>query len=105
MIAMPVFPMIAGSAGGALIASPSSALRDQVLHRLNGRWRPVQHALGGAEALVKLEKGDWQILFLDRRLPDLASEELVAIVRRRFPGIEVVLLDSDAAFPEDDEKK
>jgi len=105
MIAMPVFPMIAGSAGGALIASPSSALRDQVLHRLNGRWRPVQHALGGAEALVKLEKGDWQILFLDRRLPDLASEELVAIVRRRFPGIEVVLLDSDAAFPEDDEEK
>lgn len=96
------FPTIAGAAGGALIASPSSALREQVVHSLNGRWRPVQQALGGAEALVKLEEGDWQVLFLDRRLPDLDSEELIAIIQRRFPGIQVVLLDSDAAFGADD---
>ncbi len=104
MSVMPVFPMIAGAVGGALIASPSSALREQVLHSLNGRWRPVQNALGGAEALVKLEEGNWQVLFLDRRLPDLDSEELIAIIRQRFPGIQVVLLDSDAAFPADDEE-
>jgi DNA-binding NtrC family response regulator len=97
------FPSIAGVAGGALIASPSSALREQVLQSLNGRWRPVQQALGGAEALGKLEKGDWQVLFLDRRLPDLDSEELIAVVRRRFPEIQVVLLDSDRPFPADDE--
>jgi DNA-binding NtrC family response regulator len=96
------FPMIARAVGGALIASPSKALREQVLHRLNGRWRPIQHALGGADALAKLEEGDWQVLFLDRRLPDLDSEELRAIIERRFPGIQVVLLDSDAAFPADD---
>jgi DNA-binding NtrC family response regulator len=105
MSAMPSFPMIARAAGGALIASPSQALREQVLHRLNGRWGPVQQAGGGAEALVKLEKGDWQVLFLDRRLPDLASEELMAIIQRRFPGIQVVWLDSDAVFPEDDAEK
>jgi DNA-binding NtrC family response regulator len=87
----------ARAAGGALIASPSSALREQVLQNLNGRWRPVQHALGGAEALAKLQEGDWQVLFLDRRLPDLDSEELIAIIGQRFPGIQVVLLDSDAA--------
>jgi len=97
-----VYPIIAGRAGGALIASPSSALRAQVLHRLNGRWRPVQHALGGAEALLKLERGDWQVLFLDRQLPDLDSEELMAVIRRRFPGIQVVLLDSDGPFPAND---
>jgi len=97
MGAMPVFPIVARAAGGALIASPSSALREQVLRNLNGRWRPVQHALGGAEALVKLEAGGWQVLFLDRRLPDLDSDELTAIVERRFPGIQVVLLDSEGA--------
>jgi len=70
---------------GALIASPDSALREQVLHRLNGRCRPVQQVLGGADALAKLEKGDWQVLFLDRRLPD------------RFPATQVVILDSDEA--------
>ena len=105
MSAMTTFPIIARTARGALIASPSSALREQVLHSLNGRWRPVQHALGGAEALVKLEAGDWQVLFLDRRLPDLDSEELIAIIQRRFPEIQVVLLDSDAAFQADDVEK
>jgi DNA-binding NtrC family response regulator len=98
MSVMPVFPMIARVAGGALIASPSSALREQVRHSLNGRWRQVQHALGGAEALAKLEEGEWQVLFLDRRLPDLDCEELVPIIQRRFPGIQVVMLDSEAGF-------
>jgi DNA-binding NtrC family response regulator len=83
--------------GGALIASPDSALRQQVLHRLNGRCRPVQQALGGADALAELEKGDWQVLFLDRRLPDLDAEELMAIIQRRFPSTQVVMLDSDGA--------
>ena len=99
MSAMTAFPISGRAAGGALIASPSGALREQVLHRLNGRWRPVQYALGGAEALAKLEQGNWQVLFLDRRLPDLDSGELIAIIGRRFPGIQVVLLDSDATLP------
>jgi transcriptional regulator with GAF, ATPase, and Fis domain len=84
------------SFGGALIASPSSALREQVLQRLNGRCRPVQQASGGADALVQLEKGNWQVLYLDRHLPDLDVEELIATIQRRFPVIQVVMLDSDA---------
>jgi CheY-like chemotaxis protein len=96
--ALPGGTLIGGAQiGGALIASPDSALRQQVLHRLNGRCRPVQQALGGADALAKLEKGDWQVLFLDRRLPDLDAEELMAIIQRRFPSTQVVMLDSDGA--------
>jgi len=98
MSAVTSLPTAAVTAGGALIASPSRTLRERVLHGLNGRWRPVQHVLGGAEALLKLEKGDWRVLFLDRHLPDLDSEELFATVQRRFPGVQVVLLDPDAEF-------
>src|SRR5579863_9372525 len=105
MSAMTAFPIFDRAAGGALIASPSSALRARVLRSLNGRWRPVQHAEGGAETLVKLEEGNWQVLFLDRRLPDLDSEELMAIIQQRFPGIQVVLVDSDAALVTEDEGK
>jgi DNA-binding NtrC family response regulator len=94
MIGLTTIPNLSPS-GGALIASPSSALREQVLERLNGRCRPIQQALGGAEALVTLEKGDCEVLFLDRRLPDLDAEELISIVERRFPGTLVVVLDSD----------
>ncbi len=98
---LPIIPLLAHS-GGALIASPNNALRELVLHRLNGRCRPVQQALGGADALVKLEKGDCQVLFLDRCLPDLHVEELLAIVRRRFPAIQVVLLDPVGTASDED---
>ena len=90
------------SSGAALIASPNSAFRQQVLHRLNGRCRPVQQAQGGADALAKLEKGQWQVLFLDRRLADLDAEELLTVIRKRFPGIQVVLLDSDSTHADED---
>jgi hypothetical protein len=47
MNAMTPFPIVDRVPGGAMIAGPSSAMREQVLHSLNGRWRPVQHAHGG----------------------------------------------------------
>ena len=93
---MTTAPVFSPCEGGVLIASPSTFLREQVLHSLgDARW-PVQQACGGADALVQLETGNWQVLFLDRRLPDLDAEELVGIIKQRFPGIEVVLLDSDS---------
>lgn len=82
--------------GGVLVASASSALREQVLHSFHDRSWPIQEATGGADALYKLETGSWQLLFLDRKLPDLDAEELLQIIKRRFPGIEVVFLDSES---------
>src|SRR5215470_16223873 len=92
---MSTYPWPVSREGGVLVASASSSLREQVLSSLHHRNWQVQEALGGADALVKLEKGSWQLLFLDRRLPDLDAEELIEIIKRRFPGIEVVMLDSD----------
>jgi len=85
--------------GGVLVASPNTLFREQVRQSLPDRTWPVQEALGGADALVKLETGNWQLLFLDRRLPDLDVEELIQIIRRRFPGIQVVMVDSDCGQP------
>ena len=87
--------MLAPPAGGVLVASASLSLREHVRHSFNDRCWPVEEALGGADALVKLETGNWQVLFLDRRVPDLDAEELTQIVQRRFPGLEVVMLDSE----------
>jgi DNA-binding NtrC family response regulator len=94
---MTTLPILSQSSdGGVLVASPSRFLRKQVLRSFDESGRVVHEASGGAEALVQLENGDWQVLFLDRRLPDLDAEELIGIIKRRFPGIEVVLLDSDS---------
>jgi DNA-binding NtrC family response regulator len=96
MTSATIMPSIAG---GVLVASPSTSLREQVRQSLHQDQGPIHEVNGGADALVKLESGHWQLLFLDRRLPDLDAEELIKIIRLRFPGIEVVLLDSDGDAP------
>ncbi len=92
---MTTFPISPNYANRVLVASPSPVVRQRVLESLRSPVRRFEQASGGAEALVHLESGFWQVLFLDRRLPDLDAEELSQTVRQRFPGIEVVLLDPE----------
>src|SRR5262249_31854997 len=79
-----------------LLASPIPEFRERMRDSLTDGSCPVQEAVGGADALVKLENGtDWQLLLLDRRLPDLNAEELTTIINRRYPRIRVVVVDSE----------
>src|SRR5712675_2261522 len=96
MTSMPLMPNYADH---ILVASPSSVVRQRVLESLRSPARRVEQASGGAEALDYLEKGPWQVLFLDRTLPDLNAEELSATIRQRFPSVEIVLLDSEVDCP------
>ncbi len=81
--------------GGVLVASPDALFRRHIVDTLHcDRW-PVEEAQGGADALGKLEAGPCELLLLDRRLPDLDADELMQIIKLRFPGIEVVVLDPE----------
>src|ERR1700674_2525293 len=93
---MTSFPIPHNYAEHILVASPSNMVRQRVLESLRSPVRRFEQATGGAEAVVHLESGFWQVLFLDRRLPDLDAEELSQTVWQRFPGIEVVLLDPES---------
>jgi DNA-binding NtrC family response regulator len=92
---MTSLPFMPNYADHILVASPSSVVRQRVLDGLRSPTRQVEQASGGAEALDHLEHGLWQVLFLDRSLPDLNTEELSQIIRQRFPNVEIVLLDSE----------
>ena len=81
-----------------IVASPNVAIRKQIVQSLLLSRINAAEALGGADALGKLESSECQLLLLDRRLPDLDAEELLQIIHRRFPGIDVLLLD-DAGQP------
>src|ERR1700747_334491 len=94
---MTTLPILSQSSNGVvLVASPSTFLRKQVLRSFDESGRVVHEASGGAEALVQLENGDWQGLFFERRLPHLDAGGLIHNIKRRVPGIEVVLLDADS---------
>lgn len=94
MTATTTTPTVLSPPGGALVASASDAVRAQFLRDCDLFRGRVQEASGGADALAKLETCDCQVLFLDQHLPDLDAEELKQIIRHRFPGTEVVMLDS-----------
>lgn len=76
-----------------IVASSNPGLRKKVLESLMLSRIAAAEALGGADALGQLENSECQLLLLDRRLPDLDAEELLQIIHRRFPGIDVLLLD------------
>ena len=76
-----------------IVASSNPRLRQQIVQSLMLSRIAAAEALGGADALGKLENSECQLLLLDRRLPDLDADELLQIIHSRFPGIDVLLLD------------
>jgi transcriptional regulator with GAF, ATPase, and Fis domain len=83
----------------AVVASSNPQFRRHILSKLISRSWLAEEARGGAEALAMMEGGDQHALLLDRRLPDLDVNELVGLVRDRYPHTEVFVLDSDSGKP------
>lgn len=90
---MTTLPIPANYVDHVLVASPNSVVRERVLESLKSQAGHVEQVRGGAEALLHLESGIWQRLFLDRRLSDLNVDELTRTVQQRYPNLEVVLMD------------
>ena len=86
------YSMGSGRAHTILVAIADSSVRAKLMERMRGTSVLVEAATG-AEALERLQRHGARIALLDRHFPDLNSEELVVVVERQFPGIEVVLVD------------
>ena len=50
--------------------------------RLGMRYDDVHTATGGREALAFLEVSDPDVIFLDRRMPDMSGDEVAEIDRK-----------------------
>jgi transcriptional regulator with PAS, ATPase and Fis domain len=79
-----------------LIVSPNSGLRAELAGKLtSSRWS-VRECGSGAGALEMLRRfdGDSGVLLLDPVLPDLEANGFHAIVRNRFPQVQILMLNS-----------
>lgn len=77
-----------------MIASPSETFRQRLREELTPPDAKVTEAVGGADALAKLESSPCELLVLDRALADLYPDELVELLRVRYPRLEVMLVDA-----------
>jgi DNA-binding NtrC family response regulator len=83
------------NAGSAriLVASSRAEFRERVLKCLAPSVVPNGEAAGGADALIKLESNEFGTVLLDPEIEDLDVPELVGVMQRRFPQLEVVVMD------------
>jgi chemotaxis protein MotB len=81
--------ILATPSGGVLVASPSSSLREQVRHSFyEHRW-PVQEVMGGADALLKLETGNWQLLYSTSQVDKKKVSHLALAIQVAFQELGV----------------
>jgi DNA-binding NtrC family response regulator len=93
--------LVKNAATKVIVASPNEGLRRRIVERLRSSHWSAEEALGGAEALAKIEEGKCRLLLLDAWLPDLDVTELSSIVQTRYPEITVSVVDSDTGVPLD----
>ena len=78
--------------GKVLVASSRTQYRANLLEKLSSEMGRAAEAAGGADALMKLESGQFETLLLDQQIEDLDPGELIATIHARHPGVNVVLL-------------
>lgn len=77
-----------------LIASSDPNIRTRSIAETLGQKISYEEAPSGAQAMARLRSVAFDLLVLDRRLPDLNADEVAEIVRTKFPGLRIQLVDS-----------
>jgi transcriptional regulator with GAF, ATPase, and Fis domain len=94
------FPAAHSDRYRVLIASSDPKLRNRPIAETGGQMVSIEEAPSGAQAIAKLRSFPFDLLILDRRLPDLDAEEVAEIVRKKFPGLRIQLVDSSEPLEE-----
>jgi transcriptional regulator with GAF, ATPase, and Fis domain len=81
-----------------MIASSNEEFRRRIVEHVGTSFGPVTEAVGGADALAKLNESTCRYLLLDRHLADLNPDELEDMLQELYPTLEVILLDSESGM-------
>lgn len=76
-----------------LVASADPGFRERVMKSASYVESVGEEAVGGAHALAKLNQISCDSVVLDRYLPDLDSAEVAALIRKRYPSMQVDFMD------------
>ncbi|HSE38467.1 MAG TPA: GAF domain-containing protein, partial [Blastocatellia bacterium] len=79
-----------------LVVDDDQRVREAVVGMLKMAGHHTDHAESGQEALAKLERDRFDVVFTDLSMPDMDGWALSSEVHRRWPGIKVVLITGSA---------
>jgi len=75
-----------------LIVDDELVVRESLYHWFSRQGYHTQSARSGQEALEKLENENFDILFVDMKMPGMSGFELLEIVKTRYPDTAVVII-------------
>jgi transcriptional regulator with GAF, ATPase, and Fis domain len=77
-----------------LITCSDAAFRKKLRENPDCARAHMEEACSGAQALARLASFPCEVLLLDRHLPDIHANDVADLVRRRYPSIEIRLVNS-----------
>ena len=80
-----------------LIVDDEQEFRDMTIKRLNKRNLHCEGAESGEKALECINKGDFDVVLLDVKMPGMGGVETLKEIKRMKPLIEVVMLTGHAS--------
>ena len=69
---------------------------------LGGEGYNVEGALGGREAILKLEQGDYDLVFTDLKMPEVDGITLIRWIKKAKPSIGILII---TGYPSQDTMK
>ena len=83
---------------GVLVVDDERTLRFTLRESLAEEGYRVDTAADGAEALDKMERGDFTLVLLDQKLPDLNGLEVLKRIKAKRPDAQVVMMTAFGKF-------
>ncbi|HYJ33915.1 MAG TPA: sigma-54 dependent transcriptional regulator [Candidatus Binatia bacterium] len=91
-------PILAKPSAGVLVVDDERSLRFTLSESLSEEGYRVETASDGAEALSKVETGDFQLVLLDQKLPDSNGIEVLRKIKTKRPELPVVIMTAYGKF-------
>jgi DNA-binding NtrC family response regulator len=79
-----------------LLVDDDAHFREAIARRLRVQPFETLHASGAEEALAVLRSLRVDLVVTDQKMPGMQGTELLAIIRREFPGVVTILLSGEA---------
>jgi PAS domain S-box-containing protein len=87
-------------AASVLVIDDDDGVREALVGMLSSAGHRTDHAANGREALSKMERAGFDLVFTDLSMPEMDGWAVASEIRRRWPAVKIVLITGYAVPPE-----